>query len=163
MLVALPESNRLPSAWGAYLMTTKAYMLIAIGGFITVVTGSDLIARMTIAGDTFGSALNEHLHWASLTIVGVFVLFIPFGGAALICGAVNKKARTRSAMALFLVAMAGLAYFYFNGFQASQQAVLNGRWTAAALSIGLLPFFVGLPLLGIVAIVAAIVARVDQR
>jgi hypothetical protein len=144
-------------------MTTRAYLLTAIAAFIVVVTGSDLIARMTIAGDTFSNAVGEHLRWASLTIVGVVVLFVPFGGAALICRAANKRAKTRSAISLFLVALAALGYFYFGGFQASQHAMLDERWTAATLSIGLLPFFVGLPLLGVVAIAAVVIARVDRR
>jgi hypothetical protein len=144
-------------------MTMKAYLLTAIVTFIVIVTGSDLIARMTIAGDTFSNALGEHLHWASLTIVGVVMLFVPFGGAALICRAANKRAKTRSAVALFLVALAALGYFYFGGFQASQQAMLDEKWTAATLLIGLLPFFVGLPLLGLVGIAAMVIARVDRR
>ena len=144
-------------------MTTKRYLLTANVVFLAAVTGSDLVARVTIAGNTFGDAIVEHLHWVSLTLVGVVFLFIPFGGAALICGAANKRTKTRSAVTLFIVAMAALAYFYFNGFQASQQAMLDKRWTAAALSIGLLPFFVGLPLLGIVGIVAAVIGLVDRR
>lgn len=144
-------------------MTTKAYLLIATGIFIAAVTGSDLVARMAIAGNPLGVAIAEHLHWASLTIVGIVFLFAPFVGVALICGAANKRAKTRSAVALFLVAMAVLAYFYFGGFQASQQAMLDRRWTAAALSIGLLPFFVGLPLLGVAAIMAAVLARADRQ
>ncbi len=144
-------------------MTTKAYLLTAVAAFIAVVTGSDLIARMTIAGDTFGRAIGEHVHWASLTIFGVVFLFVPFGSTAIICGAANKKAKSRGAVALFIVAVAALAYFYFSGFQASQQAVLDKRWTAAALSVGLLPFFIGLPLLGVVAIVASVITRVDRR
>ncbi len=144
-------------------MTMKAYLLTAVAVFSAAVTGSDLIARMTIAGNTFGYAVSKHLHWASLTITGVIILFLPFLGIALICGAANKRAKTRSTTALFLVAMAALTYFYFGGFQASQQAMLDKRWTAAALSIGLLPFFVGLPLLSVVAIVAAVIARFDRR
>jgi hypothetical protein len=91
------------------------------------------------------------------------MLFVPFGGAALICRAANKRAKTRSAVALFLVALAALGYFYFGGLQASQQATLDEKWTAATLSIGLLPFFVGLPLLGLVGIAAMVIARVDRR
>ena len=144
-------------------MSMKTYLLAAIAVFIVAVTGSDLIARMTIAGNTFGGAVGEHLHWASLTIVGVAILFVPFVGVALICGAANKRAKTRSALALFLVALAALAYFYFGAFQAYQQAMLDERWTSAALSIGLLPFFVGLPVLGVVALVALVIARVDRR
>ena len=143
-------------------MTTKAYLLTAIAAFIVVVTGADLITRMTNARDTFSHAVGEHLHWASLTIAGVMFLFMPFGGAALICRAANKRAKTRSAIVLFVVALASLGYFYFSGFQASQQAMLDQKWTAATLSIGLLPFF-GVPLLGVVVIAAAVIARADRR
>jgi len=141
----------------------RAYLLIAAAIFIAVVTGSDLIARVTVAGNTLGEAVDEHLRWASLTIVGIILLFAPFGFAALICGAANKRANTRSAAALFFVTLAALAYCYFGGFQASQHAMLDKRWTAATLAIGLLPFFVGLPLLVVVAIVAGLIARFDRR
>lgn len=144
-------------------MHTKAYLLTATALSIATITGSDVIARMTIAENTFGEAVVEHLHWVSMTIVGEAFLIAPFAGAALICGVVNKRAKTRSAIALFFVAMSALAYFYFGGFQASQQAMLDQRWTAATLSIGLLPFFVGLPLLGVVAMTAAVIALVDRR
>ena len=144
-------------------MKTKAYLLIAIAVFVAAVSGSDLIARMTIAGDSFGLAVSEHLRWASLTMGGVVLLFVPFGGAALICAAANKRAKTRSVAALFCIAMAALAFFYFDGFQASQHAMLDRQWTAAALSIGLLPFFIGLPLLIVVGVLAAIAALADRR
>jgi hypothetical protein len=144
-------------------MTTKAYLLIATGVFIAAVTVSDLIARMTIAGNSLGIALAEHLHWVSLTLVGIVFLFAPFVGVAFICGSANRRTKTRSAAALFLIALAVLAYFYFGGFQASQQAMLDRKWTAAALSIGLLPFFIGLPLIGVVAIAAAVLVRIDRR
>jgi hypothetical protein len=144
-------------------MTTRAYLLIATGVFITAVTGSDLIARMTIAGNPLGVALAEHLHWASLTVAGIAFLFVPFVGVAFICGSANRRTKTRSAVALFVVALAVLAYFYYGGFQASQHAMLDKKWTAAALSIGLLPFFIGLPLLGVVAIAAAVLVLIDRR
>ncbi len=80
-------------------MPTKVYLLIATGVFIAAVTGSDLFARMTIAGLPPGVALAEHLHWASLTVVGIAFLFAPFAGVALICSAANRRAKTRSAVA----------------------------------------------------------------
>lgn len=144
-------------------MTTKAYLLIAAVVFVGVVTGSDLIARTAIGGVSLGVALVEHLHWASLTVVGIVFLFAPFAGVAFICGIANRRAKTRSVIILFVVGMVVLAYFYFGGFQASQQATLDKKWTAATLAIGLLPFFLGIPLLSIAAIVAALLALFDRR
>jgi hypothetical protein len=144
-------------------MTIKAYLLAALTIFVAVITSSDLIARITIAGLTLAEAAREHLQWLSLTVLGVILLFAPFGGIALICGTANKRARTRSAATLFFLSTAVLAYFYFQGFQASQEAMLAQRWTAAALSIGLLPFYVGLPLAAVVAVLAGVIARLDRR
>ena len=143
------------------LMTVKAYLLIAAAVCIAAVTGSDLIARMTITGDTLSAAADEYL--ASLSVVGIAFLFAPFAGVALICGAANKRAKTRGAVTLFVLGMAALTYFYFRGFEASEQAMLDEKWTAAALSVGLLPFFVGLPLSAVVAITAEVLARKDPR
>lgn len=144
-------------------MKMKAYILCAVAVFVAAVSGSDLIARVTITGNTFGEAVAEHFQWALLTPVGILFLFIPFIGAAFICAAANKRGRARSVVTLFCIAMAALLYFYIGGFQASQQALLSQHWTAAALSIGLLPFFVGLPVLFVTAIAAATAALLDPR
>ena len=144
-------------------MKTKSYLLIALVAFFIAVTGSDLFAITTIAGEGFGDAVAEHLRWASETIVGIVLLFVPFGGAALICGSANKRAKTRSVATIFCISMMILGYFYFGGFQAAQHALLVGKWTAASLSVGLLPFFIGIPMLALIAIAAAVVARTDRQ
>lgn len=142
-------------------MKIRAYLLIALLAFMVFVTGSDLFARMTVSGEGFRQAMNEH--WASLSVAGSVLLFAPFGGAALICGIANRRARTRSAASIFCVALAALGCFYFVGFRDAQLALLEKKWTAAALSVGLLPFFVGIPLLALVGIAAAICANLDRR
>lgn len=142
-------------------MNKKAHLLAAFLTFIAIVTGSDLYARMTIAGEDFGVAVSEHLRWASFTIVGLFFLFTPFAGVAIICSRANRRARTRSIGAIFSFAVLCLGYFYFDAFQAAQHAMIMERWTAAAMSIGLLPFFIGIPLLLIVFGFAKLIARLD--
>lgn len=144
-------------------MKTKSYLLISLVAFLIAVSGSDLFARTTIAGEEFGYAVAEHLRWASLTIVGIVLLFVPFGGAALICGSANKRGKTRSVATIFCISMLVLGYFYFGGFQAAQHALIEKKWTAATLSVGLLPFFIGIPMLALIAIAAAVVARTDRK
>lgn len=144
-------------------ISSRTYLVTALLVFVASVTGSDLFARTTIAGEAFTLAMTEHLRWASMTIVGLLFLFAPFAVTALICSSLNKRARTRSAVLVFSVALATLVYFYFGGFQAAQRAVLERKWTAAALSVGLLPFFIGIPLVTAVGVAALIVARVDRR
>jgi hypothetical protein len=59
--------------------------------------------------------------------------------------------------------MLALLYFYFRGHQDAQRALLEEHWTAAALSVGLLPFFIGIPVVLIVALAAATAANLDKR
>lgn len=144
-------------------MNMKSYLLIALAAFVVTVSGSDVFARMVIGRITLIQALVEHIRWISLTIVGLVFLLFPFMVSAVACGRANRKARTRATVSIFCLALAVLAYFYFGAFQAAEQAMLEGKWTAAALSIGLLPFFIGIPLWIAVEILAFIATLVDRR
>jgi hypothetical protein len=144
-------------------MNKRTYLLASFLMFVAIVTGSDLYARITIAGEVFAHAISEHFRWASMTIVGLFFLFAPFAGVALICCRANRRGRTRSVLAIFCFAILCLGYFYFNGFQSAQHAMIMKRWTAAALSIGLLPFYTGIPLLLFVFGFVTLIARLDPR
>jgi Na+/H+ antiporter NhaD/arsenite permease-like protein len=64
---------------------------------------------------------------------------------------------------IFAVAMLTLLYFYFEGHQAAERAALQKMWTAAALSIGLLPFFIGGPVVLAVVGAGALAAKFDRR
>jgi hypothetical protein len=59
--------------------------------------------------------------------------------------------------------MITLFYFYFEGYQGSQYAMLERKWTAAALAIGLLPFFIGIPVVGVVMGAGALAGKYDRR
>lgn len=144
-------------------MEVKAYLRSGGIAFPVVITGSDMIARVTVAGQSLGQALSEHVHWASMTIAGLGFLFLPFAGSALICAWADRHAEGKSMAVLFALSLLILAYFYFCGFEAAQQAMLDRRWTAAALSVGLLPFFIGIPLLLALSTCAALVVLLKRR
>lgn len=144
-------------------MSMKTYMLIALAAFVIIVSGSDVFARMTIGGDTLAGALKEHLRWAALTSIGIALLCFPFLASASACGRANRRARTRATATIFGLALFVLGYFYFRAFQAAEHAMLEKRWTAASLSIGLLPFFIGVPLWGSVEILSFVATRLDKR
>jgi hypothetical protein len=59
--------------------------------------------------------------------------------------------------------MLTLLYFYFQGHQGAQLALLDEKWTAAALSIGLLPFFIGVPVVFAAWGAAALAAKFDPQ
>jgi hypothetical protein len=143
-------------------MGLKFYLPIAVITFLAATTGSDLVARTSIGGETFRHALDELVYYAYVQIIGTVLLLAPFVGVAFLCARAERRARTRSVAAIFAVAMIVLFYFYFEGYQGSQYAMLDRKWTAAALSIGLLPFFIGVPVALVVAGAAALAGKYDR-
>jgi len=144
-------------------MGLKIYLPLALVAFVAATTGADLFARTSIGGETIANALNDHLYYALVQWLGTLFLLMPFVAVAFICAAVETRARTRSAVAIFGVGMLTLLYFYFVGHQDAQHALLAQRWTAAALSIGLLPFFVGVPVVAAAVVAGVIAAGIDRR
>jgi biotin transporter BioY len=91
------------------------------------------------------------------------VLLAPFVAVAFVCALVERQARTRSVLLIFTVAMLTLLYFYFQGHQAAERAALQKMWTAATLSVGLLPFFIGVPVVLAAMGAGALAAKFDRR
>jgi hypothetical protein len=144
-------------------MVPRTYLISALWIFLVAVTGSDLFARMTIAGQSLGDAMGTHLQWAVVTIPGIMFLLGPFVGIALICRYASKRVRVRSINKLFGISMIILTAFYFNGFQAAQQGSMEDGWAAATPWFGPLSFFIGIPMLVVCAIIPPILVRVDRR
>jgi uncharacterized membrane protein YfcA len=144
-------------------MGLKVYLPVALVVFLAATTGADLVARTSIGGQPFAAALHEHLYWAGVEFVGTIFLLAPFVAVAFVCALVEKQSRTRSALLIFAVAMLALLYFYFHGHQAAERAALQKMWTAATLSVGLLPFFVGVPVVLAVMGAGTLAAKFDRR
>jgi len=144
-------------------MGLKIYLPLAVMVFLVATTGADLVARTSIAGEPFSVALREHLYWAGVQFVGTMLLLAPFVAVAFVCARVEKKAHSRSVALIFGVAMLALLYFYLQGHQGAQHALLEEKWTAATLSIGLLPFFVGVPVVLAVIGAGALAAKFHRR
>ncbi|MDH6233188.1 hypothetical protein M2281_003799 [Mesorhizobium soli] len=138
------------------------YLFSASIAFIAGTIGSDIFARTSIAEKTVAQALNEALHWTWPDFTSTIMLAAPFFATALICAVFQRRARTRSTLVIFVVATTTLLYFYFNGYQNAQHALLEGKWTAGALTLGLLPF-IGIPIVLAVAAAGAMVATFDRR
>jgi hypothetical protein len=144
-------------------MGLKVYLPLAVVVSLAATTGADLIARTAIGGERFASALREHLYFAAVQFVGTVFLLAPFVAVALISTLIEKRARRRTVAPIFGAAMLTLFYFFLEGYQGAQHALLQKRWTAAALSIGLLPFFPGVAVVIGVVGAGALAARFDRR
>lgn len=145
-------------------MGLKVYLPLALIVFLAGTTGADLIARTSIAGEPFDVALREHLYYyAGVQIVGTGLLLTPFLAVACLCAVTEEKARGRTVLLIFTAAMLTLLYFYFHGHQAAQHALLEEKWTASALAVGMLPFHPGILLVLAVLIAGKVAAKWDPR
>lgn len=145
-------------------MGLKFYLSLALIFFLAATTGADLIARTAIAREPFEAALREHLYYyAGVQIVGTLILLTPFLAVAHLCARMEKKARRRTAVPIFTAAMFTLLYFYFQGHQAAQNALLDEKWTASTLAVGMLPLFPGVPVVLAVLAAGALASKWDPR
>jgi hypothetical protein len=121
-------------------MNIRWFLAVAAIAFVFATTDSDVFARVTIGGETISKAASDHFYWAGVQFIGTLMLLAPFGFLAVIASWVQERTSSWKAVILFTVPIGYLMYSYFSGYQASQVAMLDERWTAAALSIGFLPF-----------------------
>ena len=147
---------------GEGVRALKIYLPLAVLFFLVATTGVDIFARIKIAGEPFAQALKESLYWSGVQFVMTIMLLVPFVLIALICAYGQKRAPGLRIAVIFAIAMVPLLYFYVDGHFAAQQAMKAEHWTAAALSVGLLPFFIGAPVVLLTFGVTAAVAGFDR-
>jgi hypothetical protein len=108
--------------------------------FLIATTGFDIAARVAVGGDSPGAAVSQSLYYSGMQPIGMLLLFGPFAVGAWISLWVKRKANTALACLLFAASMTTLGYFYFVGHWDAEHALQQKKWTASALSVGLLPF-----------------------
>jgi hypothetical protein len=130
-------------------MTPRALKQFFFGGaavaFALSYPLADIASRMVVARRSFNDAVGEHLRMAAIQPFGTLMLAIPFAALGWLSYRQGRRNAMKRGVALLFVPSVVLAYFYYSGFYGSQQALLEKHWTAAALSVGVLPFFVGIP------------------
>jgi hypothetical protein len=130
--------------------------------FLVSTNGFDILARLLVAHQPFGAALRESGYYTIVQPIGTAMLAAPFLVAGLLSAAVARRANLAQASLFFVVVVAILGWIYFLGHWGAQQALLQKKWTAASLSIGLLPF-ISIPVILVAAIVVVVIAWWHKR
>jgi hypothetical protein len=134
-------------------MPYARFLVLSAVVFLISTTGSDVFSRIRILGESPGFAIHDHFYVERVEIAGTVLLFIPFLIIGLVAAWLECRVASWKAWALFGTVNIFLLYEYFEAYEASAEASLAKHWTAAALSIGFLPFL-AIP----VAIITAFVA-----
>jgi|GraSoiStandDraft_42_1057292.scaffolds.fasta_scaffold333757_2 hypothetical protein len=119
--------------WGLYL--TAAVVL-----FVTATVGIGVHSRMVIGEENYHHALSQHLYYAWEQLIGTVLLLLPFLLLACIAADFSIKGSVGLGATVFVVGAVLLFVLYYKGYVDSEIAMKNKHWTAAALSLGLLPF-----------------------
>jgi hypothetical protein len=118
---------------------TLAFVAAALVLFFAVDLAADVLARTSIRGQSLELAAREHLYYASVQLPGTAFLSLPYVGLAFI-GLPVLRRRGIVVGALFLlcgVALLGGVYGF--GYQQSALSMQARHWTAAALTMGMMP------------------------
>jgi hypothetical protein len=107
--------------------------------FVGATIGSDVVARVNVVGDSMGRAVSQSIY-SALTQLGTLWLLFPFAVVGFLSVFVARMANSAAALLLFGGSVTGLGWQYFWGYWHAQQAIQEQKWTAAALSVGMLPF-----------------------
>ena len=116
-----------------------AFIAAAIILFFAIDLAADVVARTAIRGQSIALAVREHLYYASVQLPGTAFLSLPYVGLAFM-GLPVLRRRGAIAGALFLLCGVGLlGGVYGFGYQQSALSMLARHWTAAALTMGMMP------------------------
>lgn len=127
-------------------LATLAFIAAALVLFFAVDLAADVVARTSVRGQAIEPAMREHLYYASVQLPGTAFLSLPYVGLAFI-GLPVLRRRGVIAGALFLLCGAALlGGVYGFGYQQSELSMLARHWTAAALTMGMMPIL-SLPVL----------------
>jgi hypothetical protein len=108
--------------------------------FVAATFGSDVLARTSVGGQPIATAAAEHLYYAGIQPIGTAMLLAPFVLLGWIAASAVKRKGFDAGLGIFLLGVLLLGVMYFSGYQDSQGFMKERKWTAATLSIGLLPF-----------------------
>jgi hypothetical protein len=92
------------------------------------------------------------------SIVISLIFYAPFAALALMAASVEKKTSRLRGAAFFGFFVCVLGMLYFRGLWYAEIAMMERKWTAASLTIGLLPFQ-SVPVLAIAGLVALLIRK----
>jgi hypothetical protein len=117
------------------LFLSLAFLAYAIADL-----GFGVYAGVHVANQDIADSLRQTLYYGALQPLGTLLLIAPFLFLGWLGASVAHKRGVPIGIAMFAVGAVLLSYMYFTAHIDSRLSMLAHKWTAAALSTGLLPF-----------------------
>ena len=116
------------------------YTIASLISFFAATTGFEVLASVVQTQAAVISALRESIHSSLSQPIGSLLLAAPFLVIGVVAANLAKGVGSFQAKVFFVISVVALGALYLSGYWAAQQALLAHKWTAATLSVGLLPF-----------------------
>jgi hypothetical protein len=133
------------------------YLTVSVVLFVLANVGLGALSRMTIGGESYDYALSRYIYYAREQLLGTMLLLSPFLLLGCMAAGFSIKRSVVHGSTVLVVGAVLLLVLYYKGYMDSEIAIKNRHWTAAALSVGLLPFQ-GLGVLALL-LIGGLVAR----
>ena len=118
----------------------KLFYSLSLGLFFCSILIFDAVGRITYRNEVFIEAVKETLYYLTVQPIGTLMLFAPYFILGVVSAKAAKKHNLRKGWFLFVCGLISLSYIYYNGYIASSYYMELKKWTAASLSVGMLPF-----------------------
>jgi lipid-A-disaccharide synthase-like uncharacterized protein len=129
---------------------------LTLASFLVAVVGGDIGSQIAVSGKSSSDAISDAIKYSSF--LGTAMLAVPFVAADFLSVEVGRRAPLTVTMWFFAALSGALVLLYFLGYWSSRQALLEHKWTASALAVGLLPVQ-SLPILVVGLIVGELLRR----
>jgi hypothetical protein len=142
-------------------LRSRPYLLfncLAIAVFAVADIGCEIVARLSFGRNSIGEALSETLYYSATQPISTVMLLAPFALLGWMAASLATKKTLGLGIILFVAGAAFLGTMYFYGHIEAEQAMQDHKWTAATLSVGLLPFK-SIPVLVVILIARLLLGR----
>lgn len=116
------------------------YWGIGLLAFFVATNGCETLASMALAQKSFAIAAHESVRYTIAQPMGALLLALPFFVISGLSAELARAFSLQRGFLFFFAAFTCVAYLYCTAYWDAQHALLEGRWTASTLLIGLLPF-----------------------
>lgn len=129
------------------------FLPFSILGYLVVILGFNALAHISVANKAPSTAVVDVLRHAIESPFASVLLFLPFLGTQVLAVEVAVRSGAKRAVPFFLGVAIAIGWLFYYGYSGAQHALLEQKWTAAALATGM-PLILSV----LVLIVAGVVA-----
>ncbi len=114
------------------------FLFASLLSFLLVTVGFEIWALTSMRGESLSYAFANSTDYTQFPSIAAFT-YAPFFVVAWICASLGRVSLPR-AIGLFVFCIVIFAAMYYSAYMRSEAYMLQGKWTAASLAVGLVPF-----------------------